>query len=735
MKKTDKKTGIGFELSKPRPMPARSGYDIFLYPFVCLLVIGIIRMLTVPLGFAINSVVVVVCTTLMTACFFVMFKRPIRWYWLILGFHFLFGWGLWEFREQLYEGAQLYIYRVSDLAASYYVRNEYYSELNKVLPALLLIYMVIWFSFWISLGVLRLRKPIPVLIPGGLIFVGLLAVGVIADGTEFMCVLIGGVGITALLWNQSKANVTVMVSILLIAALMLQTIITALIPVPGAAERQTTRKQIETLFNEYSLLPGGKSGGNGSGGLGSSGLSGGDLSGIGDIQYFGVKKMNVTVTAKPDVAIYLKGYSGDEYVDYQWLSTENHMDDIDMSNIPYYILSQEYTESEMIIEVLNSFGAFTLVPYSAYLDENNNYGDGGREYQYYNEIYSMGTEVKNIPIPLDLYGIMELESEYTDYLYEMELNVPYNLTRLYSDSSLIMEEPVNDYSEVVQFVQQELAERAIYTLRPGVTPAGEDPIEYFLYSNQKGYCMHFASAGVMMFRLNGVPARFAEGVVINPNEFYETGDGTFKASVEDYQAHAWVEIYIEQFGWIPVEVTPGYQSGANAAENETEQSDEDEDEENPEEENEEEIEQQVTEEPEVPEEKSGGSENQSILKIGLAGVGFIILTAVIIQLRRHYIRKKRYIRLRDEDSNHAVINVFHYVKEMLTFGGMSEQQFYQSAEYKWLWDLAYQAAYSCEAVSGDEWLKCYRFCYQVRTEVYEKQPWYKRLVFNYVKCF
>lgn len=91
--------------------------------------------------------------------------------------------------------------------------------------------------------------------------------------------------------------------------------------------------------------------------------------------------------------------------------------------------------------------------------------------------------------------------------------------------------------------------------------------------------------------------------------------------------------------------------------------------------------------------------------------------------------------LRDVDFNHGVINVFQYVKEMLAFGGMPEQQFYQSAEYEWLWDLAYQAAYSRDVISRDEWLKCYRFCHLVRTEVYEKQPWYKRLVYNYVKCF
>lgn len=32
-----------------------------------------------------------------------------------------------------------------------------------------------------------------------------------------------------------------------------------------------------------------------------------------------------------------------------------------------------------------------------------------------------------------------------------------------------------------------------YTLEPGTMPRGENAIEYFLYENKKGYCMHFAS--------------------------------------------------------------------------------------------------------------------------------------------------------------------------------------------------------------------------------------------------
>ena len=58
----------------------------------------------------------------------------------------------------------------------------------------------------------------------------------------------------------------------------------------------------------------------------------------------------------------------------------------------------------------------------------------------------------------------------------------------------------------------------------------------------------------------GVPARYVTGFVVKPDAVtYE--EGTYKASVLDSDAHAWVEIYMENYGWIPVEMTPGYREG------------------------------------------------------------------------------------------------------------------------------------------------------------------------------
>ena len=63
------------------------------------------------------------------------------------------------------------------------------------------------------------------------------------------------------------------------------------------------------------------------------------------------------------------------------------------------------------------------------------------------------------------------------------------------------------------------------------------------------------SATVLMFRMYGIPARYAAGYAVSPSDFTENEDG-WHAEVTDEAAHAWPEIFVENVGWIPVEATP-----------------------------------------------------------------------------------------------------------------------------------------------------------------------------------
>lgn len=87
-------------------------------------------------------------------------------------------------------------------------------------------------------------------------------------------------------------------------------------------------------------------------------------------------------------------------------------------------------------------------------------------------------------------------------------------------------------------------------------PQGEDPVHFFLMRSHKGYCVHFASAAVMLFRRMGIPARYVSGYAVRAEDFTKKG-GSYAASVKDEDAHAWAEIYLDEFGWVPVDATPG----------------------------------------------------------------------------------------------------------------------------------------------------------------------------------
>src|SRR6266851_5309191 len=82
------------------------------------------------------------------------------------------------------------------------------------------------------------------------------------------------------------------------------------------------------------------------------------------------------------------------------------------------------------------------------------------------------------------------------------------------------------------------------------TPAGRDPLDYFLFDSKTGYCEFFASAMGDMLRSLGVPTRLVNG--FGPGQ-YDTQVQAFVVRSDD--AHTWTEVYFPHYGWIPFEAT------------------------------------------------------------------------------------------------------------------------------------------------------------------------------------
>ena len=115
---------------------------------------------------------------------------------------------------------------------------------------------------------------------------------------------------------------------------------------------------------------------------------------------------------------------------------------------------------------------------------------------------------------------------------------------------------LHDPEAATEFILSALHERAGYSLTPGWTPPNADPIEYFLFDSGLGYCIHFASAAALLYRMCGIPARYASGYAAAPSDFTLQEDGTYRAVLTDADAHAWAEICLPDTGWTPVEATP-----------------------------------------------------------------------------------------------------------------------------------------------------------------------------------
>ncbi len=107
----------------------------------------------------------------------------------------------------------------------------------------------------------------------------------------------------------------------------------------------------------------------------------------------------------------------------------------------------------------------------------------------------------------------------------------------------------DNFYDKAKAIENYLSQNYPYTLTPGNPPRSRDFVDYFLFEGKKGYCTYYASAMTVLLRCLDIPARFVEGYILPPSK----EKGVYKVTNE--QAHAWVEVYFEGFGWIPFEPT------------------------------------------------------------------------------------------------------------------------------------------------------------------------------------
>lgn len=416
--------------------------------------------------------------------------------------------------------------------------------------------------------------------------------------------------------------------------------------------------------------------------------------------------------------------------------------------------------------------------------------------QYYNGIMNMS----------DYYAA---EKKCRESVYQNYLQVPDNVkdivNGLMGNVTVTTAEQKEYY---IKYVKDYLAANYTYTLEPGKVPEGKDFVEYFLMEGRQGYCTYFATAAVMMYRCAGIPARYVEGYVVTEDlivqgrayaekvQRYANGGSVlyldkknYTLEVHDNAAHAWVEVYMDGYGWVPIEVTPsnGRIDTAGSVENvqqavQMTQGQEESTEESLEASSKEELPTEEIQET-GSSEMEGASYNgaDSIADTGetdktgielrtwfqsnpcfMAGVIFlaVCMAVVLMIFIRYFIvrqvrvvkgRKQNLKTMREEQLRQMVMEDYHKLEKMIAFAGFERikgleyeayagylaeaSDIFKKHHIKSIMELVLQISFSEMPVSVDAYRKMKHDIHAMREEIYRQQGLVRRFYFKFIKMF
>ena len=125
--------------------------------------------------------------------------------------------------------------------------------------------------------------------------------------------------------------------------------------------------------------------------------------------------------------------------------------------------------------------------------------------------------------------------------------------------------PLSVYEKVLSIYRYLLSDEFTYEhqFKVPTDKAGKkvEITEAFIRETKSGYCRYFASAMAVMCRINGIPARVVTGFSPGTKSFVENA-WIYRNS----NAHAWVEVYIDGYGWLMFDPTPGSTAGPAGSE-------------------------------------------------------------------------------------------------------------------------------------------------------------------------
>ncbi len=325
----------------------------------------------------------------------------------------------------------------------------------------------------------------------------------------------------------------------------------------------------------------------------------GNLKQAGSAVYYENNVLRVTME-KPR-PMYLRSFTGSTYTDGKWsgLSPDDYSGDYTgiflwlhynkfypQIQLGTYLAFLEDTETGRVnIDNIALSSKYIFAPYEALpsLDLSSanasfekddtilNYGFRGvRQYSFNSCLHPVVDYAGADAAALQLDSIKDtpayakfLSSErvYRNLVYNRYLQISPkedSLLRDYFSGAALDTMKESDHRVVFNMIRKYFSESFSYSLEVSPLTVGDNFIESFL-RDKEGYEIHFATLATLLLREAGIPARYVEGYYLSAQEtniYTDVKNITF--DIPDSAAHAWVEVYRDGIGWLPLEVTPGF---------------------------------------------------------------------------------------------------------------------------------------------------------------------------------
>lgn len=286
----------------------------------------------------------------------------------------------------------------------------------------------------------------------------------------------------------------------------------------------------------------------------------------------------LSVTADAAQTLYLRGFVGDTYENETWtaLDTETAAEEKDLfywlHQSGFYPQSQLATAARLMgnyqsgsVSVQNLAGCSlyryepcTVLPERAGLTKNRIQpsavetnglrGERGYSYETVSDAQTILPELLDFLQNDTSDGVrsyLQMESAYREFVYSYALTVP---AEFRAQLGAVLDQCCESYGPADSLTKEQAQTAALAFLELCFDGSGN--IALPLTDTADGTTYQYATVAALALRYYGIPARYVEGYTVKTTENEPT-------SVDASAAGAWVEVYQDGIGWLPLALTPG----------------------------------------------------------------------------------------------------------------------------------------------------------------------------------